>query len=55
MVQRVSSEARRSLISGVLPTEPINPSRISIVVLRLARRDQLYGATEPIQRGRILL
>jgi hypothetical protein len=32
IVQPVSSEARRSLMSGVLPTVPIKPSRVSIVL-----------------------
>src|ERR1044071_1530755 len=33
MLQPVSSEARRSRISGVLPIEPMNPSRISMIRL----------------------
>jgi hypothetical protein len=35
-VQPVSSEARRSLMSGVLPIAPIKPSRISMDLLRTA-------------------
>src|SRR5438270_10365911 len=42
IVQPVISEARRNLISGVLPTVPINPSRMSMPRL-LEGAAPLYG------------
>jgi hypothetical protein len=47
-VQPVSSEARRNLISGVLPTEPMNPSRMSMPRLLQGRCAVIWGGRNTI-------